>query len=317
MKIVVLDTAPFDHGDIDWEPLRQLGDVELYASTPANLVDQRLDGVDIAITNKVPIREININVARPLKMISVLATGYNVIDVDAAARRGIAVSNVPGYSAAFTAQTAIALLMELANRTGVHAESVRSGEWAASPTFSYWKTPLVELAGRTMLIVGYGTIGRRVATIANALGLHVVLAQFPGRESEDSIFARVPVDEGFAIADVVSLHAPLTDQTRELVNARRLDLIDPGALIVNTSRGDLINENDVAEALKTGHLAGYAADVLSTEPPAADNPLLTAPNTIITPHIGWASVEARRRLMDETTQNIAAFLAGHPRNLVN
>lgn len=317
MKIVVLDSAPLDNGDLDWAAIRDLGELELYPATTPDQVDERLAGADVAVTNKVAIREDNLQAATGLKLITVLATGYDVVDVHAAGNQGVAVSNVPGYSAAFTAQTAIALLLELANRAGEHSASVRAGEWTNSPTFSYWKTPLVELAGKTMLVVGLGSIGRRVAAIANAIGLRIVVAQFPGRDSGDSIYPRVPVDEGFAIADAISLHAPLTDQTRELVNARRLGLLDAGALIVNTSRGGLINEQDVADALTSGLLAGYGADVLSKEPPPANNPLLTAPNAIITPHYGWASIDARRRIMDETAQNIAAFIAGKPRNIVN
>ena len=317
MKIVVLDSSPLDVGDIDWSGLRDLGELEIYESTSGDDLDQRLDGASVAITNKVPIRALNITLARSLKLISVLATGYDVVEKDAAAARGVAVANVPGYSAAFTAQTAIALLLELANHTGLHATSVRDGEWTASKTFSYWKAPLVELAGRTMLVVGLGAIGSRVAAIAQALGLRVVAAQFPGRESADTIYPRVPVDEGFAIADVISLHSPLTDQTRELVNSSRIALLEPGALIVNSSRGGLVNEADVANALRSGHIGGYAADVLSKEPPAPDNPLLTAPNTIITPHIGWASPECRRRIVTETIANIAAFQSGTPRNIVN
>jgi glycerate dehydrogenase len=317
MKIVVLDSLPLDRGDLDWSPIREFGELEVYESTSPEEIEERIEEADVVLTNKVPLREVQINLTRNLKMIGVLATGYDVIDINAAGRRGIAVANVPGYSAAFTAQTAIALLLELSNRAGEHAASVRNGDWTKSATFSYWNTPLVELAGKTILVVGLGEIGRRVAAVTAALGMRVVAAQFAGRESTESLYPRVPVDEGFAIADVVTLHSPLTAQTHELVNARRLSLIDPGALIVNTARGALVNEADVAEALASGHLAGYGADVLSKEPPLPTNPLLTAPNAIITPHYGWASPDARQRLLAETTANIAAFLAGTARNVVN
>ncbi len=317
MKIVVLDSAPLDRGDLDWASIREFGELVAYESTASEQIEERIDEADIVLTNKVPLSEVNLNLARNLKLVSVLATGYDVVDINAAGRRGIAVANVPGYSAAFTAQTTIALLLELANRVGDHAQSVKNGEWVRSSTFSYWKTPLVELSGKTILVVGLGEIGRRVAAIAAALGMRVVAAQFPGREPGESPFPRVPVDEGFAIADVITLHSPLTAQTLELVNARRLALVDPGALIVNTARGALVNEGDVASALATGHLAGYGADVLSKEPPVPTNPLLTARNAIITPHYGWASPDARQRMLAETTANIAAFIAGTPRNVVN
>jgi len=317
MKIVVLDSLPLDAGDLDWSGLNALGELIPHPSTSPDEVAGRIADADIVLTNKVPVRSNALADASRLRMIGVLATGYDVVDIVAARERGIDVCNVPGYSSAFTAQTAIALILELANRAGEHAASVRKGDWSASPTFSYWKTPLVELDGKTLAIVGLGAIGRRVAAVCSAMGMHVVAAQLTGRASGESAYPRVALDEAFRVADVISLHAPMTPQTKQLVNADRLALMKSGALIVNTARGGLVDEQAVADALRSGRLGGYAADVLSKEPPPMDNPLLSAPNAIITPHIAWASPDARQRLLAQTVTNVTGFLDGAPVNVVN
>lgn len=317
MKIVVLDSSPLDAGDLDWSGLRKLGELDLYNSTSADRIAERIADAEIVVTNKVPIRANALAHAPKLRLISVLATGYDVVDVEKARAQGVAVCNIPGYSSAFTAQTAVALMLELANRAGEHSASVHAGDWVASPTFAYWKTPLVELDGKTVVVVGLGTIGRRVAYICEALGMHVVAAELSGRQYAQSAYARVPLDEAFAIGDVITLHAPLTPQTSRLVNEQRLNLVEPKTLIVNTARGGLVDDDAVAAALVAGRLGGYAADVMTTEPPKPDNPLLSAPNTILTPHYGWASPKARKRVIAQTAANIEGFLAGSPVNVVN
>jgi glycerate dehydrogenase len=253
-----------------------------------------------------------------LKFIGVLATGYDVVDTAAAKERGISVSNVPGYSAAFTAQTAIALLLELSQHIGAHSDAVRGGEWQKRNIWSFWQTPMVELEGKTLAVIGLGAVGGRVAKIAQALGMTVIAAQLPHRpaKKDDSTYPRLPLDEALAQADAVSLHCPLTPETRGLINAERLAQLKPGALLVNAARGPVVDDDAVSEALRSGHLAGFAADVMAPEPPAADNPLLSAPNTVLTPHLGWASRPARERLVAVSAANLQSFLNGAPQNRV-
>jgi glycerate dehydrogenase len=256
-------------------------------------------------------------VAPRLKLISVLATGYDVVDLQAAREHDVTVCNVPSYSAAFTAQTAIALLMELTHHVGLHADAVRAGAWSAQKYFSFWKTPLVELDEKVLLLVGTGNIGSRVGEIANAFGMKVLAAQLPGRDGSKSTFDRIPLEEGLAQADVVSLHCPLTDQTRQLINAQTLSLMKKSALLINTARGALVDENALANALQNDIIAGYAADVLDGEPPRENNPLLHVTNAIITPHLGWASLECRQRLLNVSVENAKRFLKGAPQNVVS
>jgi len=247
----------------------------------------------------------------------VLATGYNVIDLDAARDRGIVVTNVPAYSTRSVAQLAFALLLELAHRTGQHAEAVRAGRWSRSADFCFWDAPLIELDGLTMGLVGFGQIGRAVAEVARAFGMRVLVhTAHPGKHAASGV-EFVTLDEVFRRSDVVSLHCPLSPQTRHLVNAARLAQMKPTAFLLNTGRGSLVDEAALAEALNSGRIAGAGLDVLSAEPPPADNPLLRAKNCIITPHIGWATASARRRLMRVAVDNVQAFLAGQPTNVVD
>lgn len=321
MKIVVLETSPFDaDGILDWSPLRAFGEVTLHPRTRPEEAAARVAGADVVYTNKVPLGATELDAAGPnLKLVSVLATGYDVVDVAAARGRGVTVCNVPGYSTPSTAQTAVALLLELCHRVGEHAAAVRTGEWQRTGIWSFWHAAPTELDGKTLAVVGMGQVGRRVAAIAAALGMEVVGAALPGREGAagDSPYPRLPLEEALAHADAVSLHCPLTPATRGLIDAERLARMRPGALLVNTSRGPLVDEAAVADALRSGRLGGYAADVLSTEPPADDNPLLTAPNCVVTPHFAWASRESRTRLLAESVENLRAFLAGSPRNVVS
>lgn len=319
MKIIVLDSRPTDVGDLDWAPLRSLGDLTLYETTPAAEVLARIGEAEVVFTNKVKITREAIEAAPKLKYIGELATGYDNIDIAAARERDITVCNVAGYSSAFTAQTAWALILELCARAGAHSELVHAGKWAQSPVFSFWDYPLVELDGKSLLIVGLGNIGTRVAKIGEAMGMKAVAAITPGREGETSPseFPRVALDEALKGADVVSLHAPLSPGTRGLMNAQRLAMMKRGALLVNTGRGPLVDDNAVAEALRSGQLGGFAADVLFPEPPPAEHPLYGAPNCILTPHLGWASPEARARLLADSIENLRAFVAGAPRNVVS
>lgn len=318
MKITVLDSKPLDAGDIDWSPLRELGALALHDNTSPEEVCERAGNADVLFSNKVKLPQAVFEAAPDLKMIGVLATGYDIVDLEAARAHNVVVCNVPSYSAAFTAQTAIALLLELTHRTGAHSDAVRTGQWANQEYFSFWNHPLFELDGKTLVVIGLGGIGRRVAKIAKAFGMKVIAAQLPGREAgDDAEIPYLPLHEAIAEADVISLHCPATPQTRGLIDAGLLARFKPGALLVNASRGALVNENDLAAALREGRIAGYAADVLSQEPPPANNPLLSAPNCILTPHIGWASPECRQKILRVSVENLKAFLNGKPQNVVN
>jgi glycerate dehydrogenase len=317
MNIVILDGVPLNPGDLDWQPLHELGELTVYDHTTPEQLIERISNAEIVFTNKVKIPATAFDAAPRLKLISVLATGYDVIDLKAARNHKVTVCNVPSYSAAFTAQTAIALLMELTHHTGLHANAVRAGAWSAQKYFSFWRTPLVELNGKVLLLVGTGNIGLRVGEIANAFGMKVLAAQLPGRESRKSTFDRIPLEEGLAQADVVSLHCPLTDQTRQLINTQTLSQMKKSTLLINTARGALVDENALANALQNGIIAGYAADVLDGEPPRENNPLLHNTNTIITPHLGWASLECRQRLLSISVENVKKFLDHDPQNVIS
>jgi glycerate dehydrogenase len=311
-RIVVLDGHTLNPGDLSWAGLQNLGELEVHARTPAQLVLQRCREAHLVLTNKAVLDGQTIRSLPGLKFISVLATGYNVVDVAAAAECAIPVSNAPGYAGASTAQAVFSLLLELATHTGDHARSVREGRWAQSPDFSFRDHPLHELAGRTLGIVGYGDIGKRVAAVARAFGMRVVVHSRREAAGEEN----VGLDELFVLADVVTLHCPLTPETQHLVDAGRLARMKPGAFLINTGRGPLVDEAALAEALNAGRIAGAGLDVLGQEPPAPNNPLLTARNCLITPHIAWATLAARQRLMDITLANVRGFLAGRPQNLV-
>ncbi len=315
-RIVILDTLGDFPAPFSWEPVTAIAPCEKHERSPAHTILERSRGATILLTNKTPLTAQTIAALPRLRYIGVLATGYNVVDVGAARYRGIPVANVPDYGTASVAQAVFALLLELTNHVGHHAGAVRKGRWSESPDFCFWDYPLIELAGRTFGIVGYGHIGQIVARIARAFGMHVLASTRTPKEA-DGVTSFVDRDTLFREADVVSLHCPLTPETQGLVNAERLASMRPGSYLINTGRGPLVDEPALATALDSGHLAGAGLDVLSAEPPRADNPLLRARNCVITPHVAWATVEARRRLVDITAANIRAFLTGRPQNIVN
>lgn len=318
MKIVILDGYTINPGDNPWTPVEAQGECTVYDRTPAGLVLERAGEAEVILTSKVKLTGTMLEQLPRLRYISLLATGYNNIDVIAAARRGIPVSNVPAYSTESVVQTAFALLLELTTRVGLHDAAVKAGEWVRSPDHSFWKSPLVELDGLTIGIVGYGTIGRAIARVASAFGMQVI-AHTPRLPVEPGpVPVRfVPLEELFTTADVVSLNCPQTPENTGFVNAALLSRMKPGAFLLNVARGGLVNEADLADALNRGLIAGAGLDVVAHEPMLADNPLLTAGNCIFTPHIAWASLAARQRLMQIVAANIASFRTGSPVNVVN
>ncbi len=316
MKIVVLDGYTLNPGDLTWDALRALGEVALFDRTPPEQVAARSADAEIIVTNKALLPREVIAALPKLRFIAVTATGFNIVDAAAAKERGVPVSNVPLYGTRAVAQFTIALLLELCHHVGAHADSVRAGDWVESADWCYARYPLLELDGLTFGIVGWGRIGQATAAIARAMGMKIIVARRSPKPPADGV-EFVPLEDVFRRADVVSLHCPLTPETKHLVNAERLALMKPTAFLLNTSRGPLLDEAAVATALNTGRLAAAGLDVLSTEPPKADNPLLTARNCLITPHQAWAAKAARARLMDTTVANVRAFLAGRPENVVN
>ncbi len=317
MQIVVLDGQTLGADGNSWAALHDLGPVDYYHRSTEEEVVVRSRPADVLVTNKAPVSARAIAEASQLRFIAVSATGYDCVDLAAARQRGIGVANVPEYGTPSVAQFAFALLLELCHRVGLHTEAVRAGEWERAPEFCFWKTPQIELAGKTMGVVGFGRIGRRVGAIAHALGMEVLAHDlFPSQAPAYQPFAWVGLDDLLARADVISLHCPLTAETAGLVNRRRLQLVQPSAFLLNTSRGGLVVEADLAEALNRGQLAAAAIDVVSAEPIRPNNPLLTAKNCLLTPHIAWATREARRRLLTATVANVVSFLAGQPTNLV-
>jgi glycerate dehydrogenase len=317
MKIVVLDGYTMNPGDLSWDELKSLGECFIYDRTPKELVVTRAADAEIVLTNKVVLDKEVIESLPRLRYIGVLATGYNVVDVSEAKKRGIVVTNVPDYSTMSVVQLTFALLLELTHHVGLHSESVRRGDWTKSPDFCYWLTPLVEIDGLTIGIIGYGRIGRAVARVARAFGMDVIAYSRRLKNEGDENARFEEIDKIFETADVVSLHCPLTKETEKIVNRERISLMKSTAFLINTGRGGLVDEQALAEALNNGRIAGAAVDVLSTEPPQPSNPLLTAKNCIITPHIGWATKSARERLMKIVVNNIRAFLNGTPVNVVN
>ena len=317
MKIVILDGYTANPGDLSWEALEEIGEVTVYDRTSAEETVERAKDAEIVLTNKVCLRKQEIEQLPQLKYIGVLATGYNVVDLEAAKAHGIVVTNVPVYSTESVAQMVFAHLLTVTNRTEHYASQNREGKWAASSDFCYWDTPLTELAGKTFGIVGLGHIGQQVAAIAQAFGMKV--AAYTSKRAEDlppSIEKRT-MDELLRESDVVSLHCPLATDTHHLINRQTLQMMKPSAILINTGRGPLVNDQDVAEALKARRLMAYCADVVSEEPPKADHPLLTCENAFITPHIAWATNEARTRLISVATENVKAFVNGKPVNVVN
>ena len=318
MKMVVLDGYTLNPGDNPWDEVARFGELTVYDRTPDELILERSAGARVLLTNKTPLSSQTLSALPDLKLICVLATGYNVVDLEKSAQLGIPVVNVPEYGSDSVAQHAIALLLELTNRVALYDAAVQRGEWTESEDFTLVAEPLTELAGRTMGIVGLGRIGGRVAQVAHALGMEIVAHNTRSRVAPEGVPVQwLTLEELFAKADVVSLHCPLTAQNQGMVNAALLGLMPSHALLINTSRGALINEQDLANALNRGVIAGAALDVTAREPIPADSPLLGARNCIITPHIAWATLAARKRLMATTAQNIAAWLAGAPQNVVN
>jgi glycerate dehydrogenase len=316
MNIVVLDGYTLNPGDLSWDELKALGPCEIFDRTSPGEVAARAANAEIVITNKAVLHRAQIEAMPKLKYIGVTATGYNVVDIDAAKERGIVVCNVPLYGTRSVAQHTFALLLELTQHVGHHAQSVRDGRWVRSVDWCYWDKPLIELDGLTMGIVGYGRIGQATARLAEAFGMKVITTPSNSGKRREPNVAVVDLDYFFSESDVVSLHCPLTPETKHLVNAPRLALMKPTAFLLNTSRGPLIDEAALADALNAGRLAAAALDVLSTEPPPEDNPLLTAKNCLITPHNAWAMRAARARLMKTSVDNVRAFLAGRPQNVV-
>jgi glycerate dehydrogenase len=316
--IVVLDGYALNPGDLTWNGLRKLGEVQIYERTPQEWIVERARDADIILTNKTRLAAATLENLPKLRYIGALATGYDVIDVEAARARGITVTNVPTYGTESVAQFTIALLLELCQHVGIHNQAVQGGAWLQSPDWVFWRTPLVELWGKTMGIIGFGRIGRQVGRIALALGMRVIASDSMEQDAPDwPGFGWFTIDQLMQDADVVSLHCPLTKETANIVNANRLSRMKPSAFLLNTSRGPLVVESDLASALNERWLAGAALDVLCVEPPNAANPLFQARNCIMTPHIAWATKEARTRLLDAAVANLAAYLEGKPQNVVS
>lgn len=316
MKIVILDAYTANPGDLSWEPLEAIGELTVYDRTKPEETVARAAEAEIVLTNKVILGVKEMEQLPHLKYIGVLGTGYNVVDVDAAHQRGIIVTNVPAYSTESVAQMVFAHLLTVTNRTEHYARQNREGRWTSNPDFCYWDTPLPELYGKTFGIVGLGNIGRRVAQIALAFGMKVQALTSKQADALPEGVQKVGLTELLANSDALSLHCPLTPDTRYLVNAQTLSQMKSSAILINTGRGPLVNDVDVAQALAEGRLAAYCADVLTNEPPLADNPLLTQSNAYLTPHIAWATGEARKRLLAVAIENVRAFVSQHPQNMV-
>ena len=317
MKITVLDGYALNPGDLSWDALRRLGEFEVFDRTPAAEAAHRAAGAAIVLTNKTPLHEETLAQLPDLKYIGVLATGYDVVDVKFAKSRGIVVTNIPIYGTASVAQFVFALLLELCHNVRVHSDAVRGGEWSRNPDWSFWKSPLVELAGKTMGIIGFGRIGRQTGKIADAMDMRVIASDtYQGNPPAWEGFRWAGIEELLRESDVVSLHSPLFPDTRGMINAHSLAWMKPSAFLINTSRGPLVVDHDLADALNAGTIAGAGLDVLSVEPPAATNPLLCARNCLVTPHIAWATREARSRLMDLAVENVTAFVAGKSQNVI-
>lgn len=312
MKICILDGYSLNPGDLDWSPVERLGDVTLFDRTPADKIVERAADADIVLTNKVPFSADTLRQLPRLRFICVLATGYNIIDTEAAARQGVVVANIPAYSTMSVAQMAFAHILNITNLVASYAREVADGKWTNCPDFCFWDSALTELAGKTMGIVGLGNTGMATARIAVAMGMKVVALTSKSADTLPEGITPAPLDDVLATADIVSLHCPLTPSTRHLINAASIAKMKPSAILINTGRGPLVDEQAVADALNGGRLAAFGADVLSQEPPRGDNPLLSARNCFLTPHIAWATLEARTRLMSTATENVRQFIAGEP-----
>lgn len=313
-SIVILDGHALNPGDLSWEPLKKFGALTVHTRTSQKQILQHAGGAEVLLLNKAILNKDHLEQLPLLKFISVMATGVNTVDLQATSKLGIAVSNVVGYSTFSVAQHTWALVLELTNRVGYHCPQVSNGQWSRSKDWSYWDFPLTELAHKKLGIVGLGNIGRQVAHIGIAFGMEV-LAYHPTLKNFEGVHI-VSLEHLFSQSDVVSLHCPLNDETRHLVNSKRLSAMKPSAILINTARGPLIEEQDLFRALTTGTIAAAGLDVLSEEPPALSHPLTTLSNCLITPHQAWASYESRKRLMEGTVLNVEAYIAGHPRNVV-
>ncbi len=311
MKIVVLDGYAANPGDLSWAPLEALGELTVYDRTPADQIAARIADAELVLTNKAVLSRELIAGAKKLKYIGVLATGYNVVDVAAAKELGVVVTNIPAYSTDSVAQLVFALLLEICHNVGHHSQAVHAGRWSANQDFCFWDTPLIELAGKTMGIVGYGRIGHKVAEIARCFGMNAIAWTRTPRDPEC-----VSLDELLARSDVISLHCPLFPETKNLINRDTIAKMKDGVILINTSRGPVVNDADLRAALESGKVYAAGADVSTVEPIPADSPLLGAKNMFLTPHIAWATFEARERLMDIAVKNVEAFLAGSPINTV-
>lgn len=315
MKIVILESIAVNPGDLSWENILRLGDVTMYDRTAPGDAAARIGDAEIVLINKTPITAQVLDACPNLKLICVEATGYNIVDCDAARQRGVLVCNIPAYATNAVAQFTFALLLELCNRVGHHDRRVHDGAWSSCPDFCFWDLPQMELYGKTFGIIGYGSIGRAVAKIAQAFGMRVLAYSRTRRAEYGDVYT--DLDTLLAQSDVVSLHCPLFPETKGLINAETIAKMKDGAILLNTARGPLLDEEAVADALKSGKLRGVGVDVASAEPIPGDSPLLTAPNCVITPHMAWAPIEARQRIMDILEQNVRAYLSGSPINVVN
>lgn len=314
MKITILDGNAVNPGDLSWERLEKIGELICYPRTKPEDVIKRIGDSDAILLNKINITEEILSSCPRLKYIGVQATGYNVIDLEACRKHGVTVTNVPSYSTSGVAQLVFAYISEFATGVALHSSSVMDGDWCKSPDFCYWKRPLMELDGKTLGIFGYGSIGSRVAKIGKAYGMKIIACT---RTPKSEIENPVDFDTLMAESDFITLHAPLMDKTKGIINARTLALMKKSAYLINTARGPLVNENEVRAALDNGTIAGYACDVVSEEPMNRNNPLLGAPNCIITPHIAWAATETRQRLLDAVIDNLESFIAGKAKNVVS
>lgn len=317
MKIVVLDGHCLNPGDLSWDFLSQFGEYTVYDRTPNDLIVPRIGDAEIVLLNKTPISAQTLDACPSVKLICVLATGYNVVDVAAAKKRSIPVCNVPDYGTAAVAQFTFALLLELCHQVGHHGQAVRDGKWSSCPDFCFWDTPQMELAGKTLGIIGFGRIGRAVGKIAKAFGMNVIAYNRSQCEEGLAIGRYVNLEELLANSDVISLHCPLTAENTGLISNFAIEKMKDGAILINTARGPLLDEQAVADALVNGKLRGAACDVVSAEPMKLENPLRTAPNCIVTPHMAWAPKESRQRIADCTEKSIRAFMEGNPSNTVN
>jgi len=317
MKIVVLDGYTENPGDLSWEGFEELGELAVYDYTPDSLIGERIGDAELVLTNKTPITAQMIASKPNLKYIGVLATGFNVVDIEAAGSRGIVVTNIPSYGTAAVAQYVFALLLELCHHVAHHNDAVQQGRWTNGRDFCFWDYPLIELAGKTMGFIGFGRIGQATAKIAKGFGMNVIAYDSFESDAGRELGKYVSLDELLATSDVVSLHCPLFPSTQGIINKDNIAKMKDGAILINTSRGPLVVEEDLVEALNSGKLAAAAVDVVSTEPIKADNVLLQAKNCLITPHIAWAPKESRQRLMDIAVNNLEAFIAGNPINIVN